>query len=96
MVIVHATMPTKPGRRGELLEPAKACIEQTLNEAGCISYELFFSAADPNKAIMVERWESAEALGAHLQSAHLAKLGADIADILAGGLDVVSYEVVQH
>jgi quinol monooxygenase YgiN len=94
MIIVHATIPTKPGRRDELLEPAQACIEQTLNEAGCISYELFFSAADPDKALMVERWESSEALGAHLQSAHLAKLGADIADILSSDLDIASYETV--
>ena len=41
------------------------------HDDGCISYEYFFSAADPDKVILMEEWESVEKEAAHGKLPHM-------------------------
>lgn len=73
MIFVIASIVLKPGMRTEFVKKAhELTIPKTREEDGCITYELTTSAGDPNLAIFVERWESREALQAHLSSDHMA------------------------
>lgn len=72
MIYVVATITLKPGSRDNLLEPARACIEETRREKGCISYDLLGSITDDDTMVFVERWETREDLTAHSKQPHLA------------------------
>lgn len=71
MIYVIATLTIRPGSLEALRGPAAACMEATLKEDGCISYELFSSVVDPEKLVFVEKWETRAALTAHSKSEHL-------------------------
>ena len=43
-------------------------------EDGCISYDYYFSAENPDTVLLVEKWASAKQQEAHLQTAHIAEL----------------------
>lgn len=53
------------GALAELVAPTRA-------EEGCLSYELYASAADPRTFITVEHWRDQAAVDAHLQTPHIA------------------------
>ncbi len=46
--------------------------DPTRKETGCISYELTQNNADPTDFTFIEEWSSAEALDAHMKTAHIA------------------------
>jgi quinol monooxygenase YgiN len=68
---VVAVITAKPGSEKQVEEALNALIEPTRAEAGCVSYNLFVSAADPTTFITVETWRSQADLDAHLQTAHV-------------------------
>lgn len=70
-VTVMATLRATPGREETLLRELLALIPTTLNEAGCINYDLHRSREDPAVFVFHENWTSQGALDAHLANAHL-------------------------
>ena len=66
-------------------------IEPTLQEAGSIQYELWQNQSDPTDFTFVEMWESAEALDAHLASAHIQAAIAQLSDLFVEGPDIRRY-----
>jgi quinol monooxygenase YgiN len=59
----------------EYLAISKELVEKTnANDAGCIRYELCRNVNDPLHFIMLEEWETQEALDAHMKSAHFTGL----------------------
>lgn len=62
------TFQALPGKGAEFLQVFKArCDVVTAEEPGCIQYEAFQSAHDPDKIVLLEQWESQEALDVHLK-----------------------------
>lgn len=72
MIYVVATVTVKVEHRADFLENARALISATLREPGCKSYDLNSSITEPNCFVFVERWETREALAAHMQTSHFA------------------------
>ena len=60
-----------PGEREEFLAKAVQIRPQILAEEGCVQYEYCPSAADENKIILVEQWDSREAQKVHLDQPHM-------------------------
>lgn len=94
MSIVHviAVITTKPGQRAAVLDLFKANVPAVLAEDGCIAYEATIdtenagpmqSAFGPDTFVVVEKWSSMEALGAHARSPHMKAYGASTKDMLA-------------
>ena len=50
-----------------------------LEEAGCIQYDYFLSAQDPDQLLLVEKWTDREAHKVHMTQPHMAQ----VADIKA-------------
>jgi quinol monooxygenase YgiN len=71
MIYVVATTQMKPEHREAYIAGAKECIAATVKEAGCISYDGHTSVNDPNRYVVVERWETREALNAHGRAEHM-------------------------
>ena len=90
MIHVLAIVTTKPGKRAEVLEAFHANVPAVHGEAGCIEYGSAVDAPGmgdaqfgPDTFVVIEKWESAAALGAHAKSAHMAAYAAKTKDMLA-------------
>lgn len=93
MVHVLAMVTAKPGQRAALLEAFRANVPAVRAEQGCIEYgaavdahdpPAFQTAFGPDTVIVIEKWESIEALKAHAASPHMAAYGAKTKDMIAG------------
>ena len=94
MSIVHvlAIITTKPGQRDAVLKMFNANVPAVLAEDGCIAYEATIdtenagpmqTAFGPDTFVVVEKWASMAALGAHATSEHMKAYGASTRDMLA-------------
>jgi len=93
MIIVHGILPIKPSRRDEALDLPRAMSAATQNEAGCISYEFYVGLRDPNTLILLQEWESAQALTGHLRTKHTLAFLDALPKVLAGEVLTRRYAV---
>jgi len=89
MIHVIAVITAKPGQRDAVLEKFHANIPAVLAEQGCIEYVPvvdapgFPAVTGPDSFIVVEKWESPEALKAHAAAPHMAAYGAATQEMVA-------------
>ena len=90
-VHVLAIITTKPGQRAAVLALFNANVPTVLAEDGCIAYEATIdtenagpmqTAFGPDTFVVVEKWASMAALGAHATSAHMKAYSASTKDML--------------
>lgn len=95
MIDVIASIRIRPGCREEFLRKFKANVPNVLAEDGCLRYQptvdapsgLAAQTSDPNTVTIVEKWESLDALHAHLAAPHMASYRETVKD-LVDGLDL--------
>jgi len=92
MIHVIAVITAKPGQRESILGPFRANVPAVRAEKGCIEYG---AAVDAENAlpfqtkygadtfVVVEKWESMDALKAHAAAPHMAAYGAKVKDFIA-------------
>ena len=56
-----------PGKGAELAQAMKGRCEISQKDSGCEQFEVFQSALDPDRLVLLERWSSQAALDAHAQ-----------------------------
>jgi quinol monooxygenase YgiN len=89
MIHVLAIITAKPGMRGAILKEFHANIPAVRAENGCIEYgPAIDTESSPAKFgddafVVIEKWESAEALKAHAASPHMAAYGAKTREMIA-------------
>ena len=89
MIHVVALVAAKPGRRPELLEAFHANLPAVRAEAGCIEYGAAVDVDDakapvgPDTVVVIEKWESVDALRAHAKSPHMVAFGERTKDLVA-------------
>ncbi len=92
MVHVIAVITAKPGQRAAILESFHANVPNVLAEKGCIEYgpavdaepaPAFQTRLGADTFMVVEKWESMEALKAHAAAPHMAAYGAKVKDLIA-------------
>jgi quinol monooxygenase YgiN len=92
MIRVVAIITCKPGRREEVLAAFREIIPVVHAEKGCIEYGPTIDAEGfgasqakmgPDVFVVIETWESAEALKAHSAAPHMAAFGAKTKDLVA-------------
>ena len=92
MIHVIAILTAKPGQRGAVLEAFRANVPAVHAEQGCVEYGPAIDAADAGKIqaklgddafMVIEKWESLEALQAHARSAHMAAYAAKTKEMIA-------------
>lgn len=90
MIHVIASIGVKPGKRNEFIKIFKANVPAVLAEDGCIEY---VPTIDTNSGIdaqwkdetvvtIIEKWETIDALKAHLAAPHMATFHADTANLV--------------
>jgi quinol monooxygenase YgiN len=92
LIHVIAVITAKPGKRAEVLQHFRANVPNVHKEKGCIEYG---AAVDAENALafqtkwgtetflVVEKWESMEALKAHAAAPHMAAYGAKTKELIA-------------
>ena len=64
----------KEGQLGAFVEYMREMIAITKQEDGCIAYDLYEAIDGSGAVVMVEIWESKEALDKHMESEHFKRL----------------------
>ena len=72
------TITAAPGKGAELAAIYRARCSEVMQEPGCEQFEVFQSAVDPDKLVLLERWVDQAALDVH------AKVNASRAPLPAG------------
>ena len=92
MIHVIAIITAKDGMREQVLEAFRSVIPHVREEAGCLEYTAtvdadliggFHTLYGKNCVVLWEKWESAEALKAHLATPHMADHFARVRDMIA-------------
>jgi quinol monooxygenase YgiN len=92
MIRVVAIITAKPGRRQDVLEHVRANLPAVHAEKGCIEYIPVIDAEGfgsrqaklgDDAFVVIETWESAEALKAHSVAPHMAAFGEKTKELVA-------------
>jgi quinol monooxygenase YgiN len=92
MVHVLAIITAHPGLRGRILEAFHANTPAVRAEAGCIEYAAAldtegigkpFASFGPDTFVVIEKWESLDALKAHGAAPHMLAYGAKVKEFTA-------------
>jgi quinol monooxygenase YgiN len=89
MIHVVAIITAKPGQREAILAAFRANMPAVHAEKGCIEYgpaidaEGFPTKFGADTFVVIEKWESAEALKAHAASPHMAAYAAKTKELIA-------------
>ena len=92
MIHVIAIITAKPGKREEILQHFRANVPACRAEQGCIEYGpavdagnalAFQTRVGPDTFLVVEKWDSMEALKAHAAAPHMAAYAAKVKELIA-------------
>ena len=92
MIHVVAIITAKPGRRAAVLDAFRANMPAVRAEQGCVEYGPTIDAEGAGDVqapvgadtfVVIEKWDTLEALKAHAASPHMASYGAKVKDMLA-------------
>ena len=92
MIHVIAVLTAKPGLRDAVLKEFRANVPNVRAEAGCLEYGAAVDAENalpfqtrwgPDTFLVIEKWDSMDALKAHAAAPHMAAYGAKVKDLLA-------------
>jgi quinol monooxygenase YgiN len=92
MIHVIAVITAKPGKREEILQAFRANVPAVRAERGCLEYGAAIDAENalsiqtrwgPDTFLVIEKWESMDALRAHAAAPHMAAYGAKTRELIA-------------
>ena len=88
MIGIIATMKIKEGVNKEFEEVASRLKDAvTKNEPGVVYYD-WYKGEDDSSYVVLERYESQEALDAHGQTEHMKSIGGEMGQYMAGSPEV--------
>jgi quinol monooxygenase YgiN len=91
MIHVLAIITAKPGKRDEILTAFRANVPAVHAEKGCIEYGPAIDTEGmggiqtklgPDSFVVIEKWESVDALQAHAAAPHMAAYGAKTRELI--------------
>lgn len=91
-VVVTAVFRPKAGAFDQVVEALRPAIAAVHEEAGCELYAIH--RAPDGTIVMIEKWESAELLDIHGEGEAVAKLSADVKDLLESPVEVTRLEPI--
>ena len=95
MIHVIAILTAKPGMRDAMLQAFRANVPAVRAERGCIEYGAAMDFEDgpkfqtkygPDTFVVLEKWESMDALKAHAAAPHMVAYAAKTKDMIASRL----------
>lgn len=96
MIVVNVEVTIEPGAADKARDAVKAMEHATRKEAGCLTYAFSVDISDPGMIRVTERWESMDAIKAHMASPHMADFQRAIMTLQPKGFDVKAFEVARE
>ena len=91
MMIVAGVFEVDPAQRDEFLRDQEPAMRRSRAEPGCIHYVFSADPIDAGRIYLFERWESKEALAAHLAAMQAGGRPAPSVPVLSA--EVLQYEI---
>ena len=91
MIRLNCFIQVSAENRAELLAISKELVAKSLNDNGCIAYDIFESATRPEVMMICETWENEEVLKAHMASEHFTTLVPKIEALTKNGLKLEQF-----
>jgi quinol monooxygenase YgiN len=92
--VVCATFDAAPGLEADLSGLLARWVVLTRGHRGCRNVDLLASTAQPGRYRIVEKWEDAGAMQAHLDSPDTAQLAQEMLPLLARAPELELYDAV--
>lgn len=93
MLVVAGSFEVDPDRRDEFVQSRVEAMTTSRREPGCLEYVFAPDPVVPGRVVLYERWESKEALGAHLAAMQANRAAAGPAP---EGVPVLASEIAQY
>ncbi|MEU2270222.1 antibiotic biosynthesis monooxygenase family protein [Streptomyces olindensis] len=93
-VVLMATMVAEPGQEELVEKTLTAALAAVHAEPGCLRYALHRKAGTTGEFVVIEKWASQEALGAHTKGAAMREVGTALARALAAPPDMVFLDAI--
>lgn len=74
MIRINVFIQVEEGNRAKVIEIAKEMIAKSVNEVGCIAYDLFESSTRKDVLMFCETWKDESALADHQKTEHFTSL----------------------
>ena len=91
MLIVAGQFVVEPDKRDDFLRSREEGMRKSRSEPGCITYVFSADPIEPNLVYLFERWESKEALAAHLAGLASAPRSADVPGVTM--TEILQYDI---
>jgi len=91
MVVVNAIVSTSADDISALKDAIGVMEKASRQEDGCLDYTFSVEVSDPNTLRITEKWETVEALQAHMATPHMAEFQGAIGAHPPKGMDVKFY-----
>lgn len=88
-IVAVATLAPAPGKEAELEEALRVAVRGAQQEPGCRRYALHRAVRGVEGLVVIEHWESADALAEHGRGEAFTALAARFEDLLAEPMHVV-------
>ena len=82
MILAFIKMNARPEKRKEILQTIQSIVAQMRKENGCVDSNFYQNAENENNFVLIEEWETRNALDDHLRS--------DIFTVLMGARSLLS------
>ncbi len=92
MIIVSGKAKLKSGGLAKVQKDMEAVIAATRQEEGCIDYSYGADVVEPDTIVVLEYWESWEALHAHTTQPHMAAWMAKLGEVGVVGQTIRFFE----
>ena len=96
MIVVNVEVLVESGAAEKARDAVKAMEQATRQEAGCLTYAFSVDISDPGMIRVTERWESMEAIQAHMKSPHMADFQRAVMMLKPKGLEIKAFEVARE
>jgi quinol monooxygenase YgiN len=96
MIVVQVEVVIEPGSADQVRDAVAKMEQATRREPGCLKYAFSIDVTDPGMVRVTERWESIEAIKAHMATPHMAEFNKAVMALRPKGLDIKAYEVARE
>ena len=96
MIVVQVEVVVEPGSANQVRDAVAKMEQATRKEAGCLKYAFSVDISDPGMVRVTERWESMDAIKAHMASPHMAEFNKAVMALKPKGLDIKAFEVAKE
>ena len=88
MYMIYVKFTCHPQKREAFLQRmnGSGVLAAIRNEEGCIKYDYYLSAQDPNELLLIEQWETKEHQQIHVTQPHMDKMRTFKDEYVANGV----------